>query len=90
MVADGERAAYHEAWASLHAAATATGAHAWRFVSARTPGLFLEFLEFASDGGLREDPGTLAAIARLHEGFGDPYPPPDTLEEWNEIPHADS
>jgi hypothetical protein len=88
MVPSADHTEYDAAWGRLHVAATTAGAHAWRFASAKTPGLFLEFLEFASDSGLREDPTALAAIQALHERFGDPYPPPDTLEEWSEIPHS--
>lgn len=85
-VSSGERTAYDEAWARLHQAATDSGAHAWRFGSAGTEGLYLEFLEFSTERDLREDPATLAAIRALHEQFGDPYPIPQTLEEWVEIP----
>ncbi len=77
---------YDAAWGLLHAAATARGAHAWRFRAAAVPDLFLEFLEFGSDADLREDPAALAAIMALHEAFGDRYPEPKTLEEWIEIP----
>lgn len=87
-VASADRPAYDAAWARLHHAATERGAHAWRFAStaADSPDLFLEFLEFATDRDLREDPATLEAIRALHAAFGDPYPLPQTLEEWTEIP----
>ena len=81
-----QRSDYDAAWARLHQAATATGAHAWRFVSAAEADLFLEFLEFAADSTLREDPAVIEAIRTLHEQFGDPYPQPNTLEEWISLP----
>lgn len=79
------RADYAEVWATLHAAATAQGAHAWHFVSADTPGVFLEFLEFGPESDVRDDPEVLEAIRLLHNEFGMPYPSPNTLEEWVEI-----
>ena len=88
-VAPDRRDEYDMAWRLLHAAATARGAHAWRFRAASTPDLFLEFLEFGAEADLREDPAALAAIMALHESFGDPYPAPRTLEEWIEIPTPD-
>jgi hypothetical protein len=80
------RREYAGAWAALHAAATAQGAHAWHFVSAADPGVYLEFLEFGAESDVRADPDTVAAIQALHEAFGDPYPMPKTLEEWVEVP----
>jgi hypothetical protein len=77
---------YVELWASLHAAATARGAHAWSFASADHPDVFIEFLEFGDATDVRSDAGTLAAIQALHERFGDPYPAPKTLEEWVALP----
>lgn len=77
---------YVELWAALHLAATARGAHAWSFVSADHPDVFLEFLEFGAASDVRSDPATVAAIQALHEGFGDPYPAPKTLEEWVALP----
>ena len=79
------RGEYAAAWAELHAAATAQGAHAWHFVSAETPGVFLEFLEFGPESDIRADPAVLEAIRLLHSEFGMPYPSPNTLEEWVEI-----
>jgi hypothetical protein len=79
------RGEYAEVWATLHAAATAQGAHAWHFVSAETPGVFLEFLEFGPESDVRSDPAVLDAIRALHTEFGMPYPSPNTLEEWVEI-----
>lgn len=73
---------YDTAWLRLHSAATALGGHAWRFVSASEANIYLEFLEFATDRDLRQDPEVLASLSGLHQGFGDPYPPPHTLEEW--------
>ena len=81
-----QRDAYDQAWERLHRAATGQGGHAWRFASANLESLFLEFLEFATERDLRADPETLEAIRMLHEQFGDPYPMPQTLEEWIEIP----
>ena len=86
MVPAAQRADYDAAWARLHAATTGIGAHAWRFVSAAEGDLFLEFLEFAADSPLREDPGVIEAIRILHQRFGDPYPTPSTLEEWISLP----
>jgi hypothetical protein len=80
-----KRGEYAEAWAGLHQAATARGAHAWHFVSAETPGVFLEFLEFGPESDPRSDPQVLEAIRTLHAEFGMPYPSPNTLEEWVEI-----
>jgi hypothetical protein len=77
---------YAEAWTTLHRAATALGAHAWHFISTSQPDVFLEFLEFGADADIRADPHVVAAIEALHTQFGDPYPPPKTLEEWMEIP----
>lgn len=83
---DEERARYDALWAGLHDAATARGAHAWRFASADAPGVFLEFLEFGPESDVRADPATLEAIRALHAGFGQVYPMPQTLEEWSEAP----
>ena len=77
---------YVTLWVKLHTAATAVGAHAWNFVSADVPELYLEFLEFGPDSDIRSDAETLAGIRALHESFGDLYPPPQTMEEWVAIP----
>jgi hypothetical protein len=77
---------YAEAWAVLHNAATARGAHAWAFASADHRDVYIEFLEFGQDSDVRSDPGVVGAIQVLHEKFGDPYPPPKTLEEWVALP----
>lgn len=81
-----DRARYDALWSALHDAATARGAHAWRFESADDPGVFLEFLEFGPESDVRADPDALEAIRALHAGFGQPYPIPKTLEEWTEAP----
>lgn len=77
---------YAEAWAVLHNAATARGAHAWAFASADHRDVYIEFLEFDGDSDVRSDPATVAAIQALHVKFGDPYPAPKTLEEWVALP----
>ena len=77
---------YAEAWAVLHHAATAAGAHAWAFASADHRDVYMEFLEFGDGSDVRGDPATLAAIQALHEKFGESYPPPRTLEEWVALP----
>lgn len=76
---------YLTLWIQLRVAAQASGAHAWNFVSADVPEVYLEFLEFGAESDIRSDPGVLGAIKALHEAFGEPYPPPQTLEEWVEI-----
>ena len=73
---------YAEAWAVLHNAATARGAHAWAFASADHRDTYIEFLEFGDDSDVRNDTATVAAIQALHEKFHDPYPQPMTREEW--------
>jgi hypothetical protein len=77
---------YAEAWARLHHAATARGAHAWAFASASHRDVYIEFLEFGDDSDVRSDEATVAAIQILHEKFKDPYPAPLTLEEWVALP----
>lgn len=78
---------YVTLWLRLHAAATAKGAHAWNFVSADVPEVYLEFLEFGPDSDIRSDPETLGGIKALHDAFGDVlYPQPQTLEEWVAVP----
>ena len=76
---------YLTLWMRMRVAAQACGAHAWNFVSADVPELYLEFLEFGAESDVRQDTEVLAMIKSLHEAFGDPYPPPQTLEEWVEI-----
>ena len=77
---------YAEAWAVLHNAATARGAHAWAFASADHRDTYIEFLEFGADSDVRSDTVVVAAIQALHAKFGDPYPTPKTLEEWVALP----
>jgi hypothetical protein len=81
---------YVPMWLALHAAATAQGAHAWNFASADVPNVYLEFLEFGPESDIRADGPTLEGIRTLHEAFGDPYPAPQTLEEWVAIPAPDT
>lgn len=76
---------YLTLWLQLRGAAQDLGAHAWNFVSADVPEVYLEFLEFGNESDVRRDPPVLALIKALHEAFGDVYPPPQTLEEWVEI-----
>jgi hypothetical protein len=76
---------YLTLWVQMRVAAQAQGAHAWNFVSADVPEVYLEFLEFGAESDIRQDPGVLATIKALHEAFGEPYPAPQTLEEWVEI-----
>ena len=76
---------YLTLWMRMRVAAQARGAHAWNFVSADVPEVYLEFLEFGAESDIRQDPDVLATIKALHEAFGDAYPPPQTLEEWVEI-----
>ena len=52
--------------------------------------MYLEFLEFGADSDIRADGPTLERIRKLHEAFGDPYPAPQTLEEWVAIPAPDT
>ena len=77
---------YLELWTALRTAVRAHGAHAWHFARAGEPELFIEFLEFGSDSDVRADETVVQGIQALHDRFGDPYPPPMTLEEWVELP----
>lgn len=52
-------AEYHRGWETLRLAATATGAHAWRFRSGSKD--FIEFLEFRD----QPDPRSSSEVARL-------------------------
>lgn len=81
---------YLTLWLQMRLAAKARGAHAWNFVSADVPELYLEFLEFGAESDIRSDPEVLAVIKSLHEAFGEPYPAPQTLEEWVEIRFSDA
>jgi hypothetical protein len=80
-VAPERRAAYDAAWARLHAAATARGAHAWRFRSAADEERALEFLEFAAEADVRAHPEVRAALDALEESSA-----PAVVEEWIESP----
>jgi hypothetical protein len=75
--AAGER--YDALWSELRGAATAAGAHAWRFVAHGDPGLHLEFLEFAEGADPREVPEVASLLARLHAEVGGAEG-----EEWDE------
>ena len=77
---------YVPLWLKLHAAATSRGAHAWNFISADVPEVYLEFLEFGTETDIRADEGTVEAIRALHEAFHDTYPAPQTIEEWVAVP----
>jgi hypothetical protein len=77
---------YVPLWLQLHAAATARGAHAWNFISADVPEVYLEFLEFGAETDIRADEATVAAIKALHDAFGEAYPTPQTIEEWVAVP----
>lgn len=79
------RAEYNAAWERLHRSATAQGAHAWRFISAKRDDLFLEFLEFAAGADPRDRSETMAALDHLGTSFGTPPPPADPAEEWREV-----
>ena len=81
---------YLTLWLDLRAAAKERGAHAWNFVSADVPEVYLEFLEFGAESDIRRDTEVLAAIKALHESFGEPYPPAQTLEEWVAIRFAET
>lgn len=77
---------YAELWTTLHHAASVRGAHAWSFASVDHRDTYIEFLEFGEDSDVRSDQAVVAAIEALHRSFGEPYPPPRTLEEWVALP----
>lgn len=79
------RSEYDASWGRLATAASAEGAHAWRFVSAERDELFLEFLEFAADRDPRVDTECSAALRTLHALFPTPPPAAAFVEEWVEI-----
>jgi hypothetical protein len=77
---------YVPLWLQLHAAVTSRGAHAWNFISADVPEVYLEFLEFGTETDIRADEATVEAIRALHEAFHETYPAPQTIEEWVAVP----
>ncbi|MGI9179160.1 MAG: hypothetical protein ACR2H9_01405 [Longimicrobiaceae bacterium] len=79
------REEYDAAWTRLHAAATAGGAKAWRFVSEARGDVYVEFLEFAAEHDPREDAEANAALLALEAAFGEPPPPPEAIEELRSI-----
>ncbi len=76
-----QREEYDAAWVRLHAAATARGAHAWRFASASREDLYIEFLESAAEQDPRDDAAVAAALRELETTFGT-----NAVEEWQAIP----
>jgi hypothetical protein len=74
------RAAYDARWVELHAAATALGAHAWRFRSTIHPERYLEFLEFAADHDPRQEAPVAGPLLALDRDLG-----PAEVEEWEEL-----
>ena len=74
------RPVYDAAWERLRAAATALGAHAWRFQSTIHPDRYLEFLEFAADRDPRADATVAAPLLALDRDLG-----PAGAEEWVEL-----
>jgi hypothetical protein len=74
------RAAYESRWEHLRRAATALGAHAWRFRSSIHPERYLEFLEFAADGDPRPDAAVADLLLSLDRDLG-----PAEVEEWEEL-----
>ena len=70
---------YDEIWAGIVAAATATGAHAWRFSAASDPTLRLEFLEFKAGADPRSATEAGALLGRLDREIA-----PAIVEEWLE------
>jgi hypothetical protein len=63
----------------VQAAATAAGAHAWRFSACGDPGHNLEFLEFAEGADPRDRPEVAALLSRLDAEIGEAQ-----VEEWDE------
>lgn len=80
------REPYDAAWTRLHAAVTGQGAHAWRFVGRENPGIFLEFLEFASGADPRRESEVRAALAALDTEHPHRAAASAAPEEWLEIP----
>ncbi len=81
LVSPERREEYDAAWARLHAAATARGAHAWRFASVTHDDVYVEFLEFTPDQDPREDLEAGAALRALETAFPEPPPPAPATEE---------
>ena len=79
-VAETAHAAYDSRWEDLRGAATALGAHAWRFHSTLHPERYLEFLEFAADGDPRGDATVAGLLLALDRDLG-----PAEVEEWEEL-----
>ena len=79
-VAAAARAGYDAAWERVRAAATALGAHAWRFQSTIHPDRYLEFLEFAAERDPRRDATVAAPLLALDRDLG-----PAGAEEWVEL-----
>jgi hypothetical protein len=73
------RARYDTLWSGLRDAATAAGAHAWRFVACGDPDQNLEFLEFAQGADPRYLPEVAAFLTRLEAEAGG-----SEAEEWIE------
>ncbi len=69
---------YARDWRTLQRGVEASGAHAWRFVSAAYPSRYLEFLEFAAGADPRQQPGIARALAALE------MIAPAVAEEWDE------
>ena len=74
------RAGYDALWERLREAATAAGAHAWRFQSTVHPDRYLEFLEFAAERDPRTDATVVAPLLALDRDLG-----PAGTEEWVEL-----
>jgi hypothetical protein len=79
-VAAQDRAAYDARWEELRSAATALGAHAWRFLSTIHPERYLEFLEFAADRDPRLHATVAGPLLALDRDLG-----PAEAEEWEEL-----
>ncbi|HEV2132320.1 MAG TPA: hypothetical protein VGR27_14490 [Longimicrobiaceae bacterium] len=85
LVSPERRAEYDAAWVRLHTAATARGAHAWRFAAADRGDVYVEFLEFAAEHDPREDFEAGAALRTLEATFPGPPPPAAATEELRSI-----
>ena len=79
-VAAPARAAYDARWEEVRGAATALGAHAWRFASTIHPERYLEFLEFAADRDPRHDASLAGPLLALDRDLG-----AAEAEEWEEL-----